>query len=272
MQLAAYEEDILTEIRTWESTPRQRGLLGKAGRVASKPFDWALSTDLAQRGLERISDSVYATLTKLHQVANRTFSAEATFERLRKTGAEVSSLADIREADIRLLDQVAQSSNSSHAIMAGLEGGGLGLGGLYLIAADVPALLTLNFRMIQQIATSYGYDPTPEYEVDVALKIIQVASESGSERRDTLLELEAALEAVRAGTAKLGMFAGVLALQMFSRRLSQVIAKRKLGQLVPLVGIGIGAGVNYQFTHDIGETAYMVYRKRFLLDKKARQA
>jgi hypothetical protein len=42
----------------------------------------------------------------------------------------------------------------------------------------------------------------------------------------------------------------------------------ELGQAVPVLGIFVGAGLNYNMLDDICDAAYWAYRERFLHDKR----
>jgi uncharacterized protein (DUF697 family) len=271
MELRDYEKEILQEIADWEARERTSGLFGLLSAAAALPVQLIFQTKAAQSALEAMSDAIYSFLNKIYGLSGRTFKPTAVLERLaEEEEIKVGTVAELQDCDIRKLDRVVRQIFGSHAIVASLEGAGCGLGGLALIAADIPVLLGVNFRMIRQIGTVYGYDTTAEAEVDIALKIIQIAASTPQERQSGLLEIDTLTETIRTAGAKFGMYAGVLAMQRFSRLLGEALARRKLGQLIPLVGAGIGAGINYRFTSEVGETAYMVYRKRFLKDKQLR--
>ena len=51
------------------------------------------------------------------------------------------------------------------------------------------------------------------------------------------------------------------------KRLVSMLISRKLLQVVPIAGAVVGAGFNYLFVTDVGETARQVYRRRFVTDK-----
>ena len=55
--------------------------------------------------------------------------------------------------------------------------------------------------------------------------------------------------------------------QKFAAQFSQKLTKKKLGQFVPVAGIGIGAVLNWKMVDDIADAAYWAYRERFLYEK-----
>jgi hypothetical protein len=45
------------------------------------------------------------------------------------------------------------------------------------------------------------------------------------------------------------------------------LTRKRLGQLVPVVGVGIGAALNWKMVTEIADAAYWAYRERFLYEK-----
>ena len=56
--------------------------------------------------------------------------------------------------------------------------------------------------------------------------------------------------------------------QVFAVRFGGRLTQRKLGQLVPVAGVAVGAGLNYKLLDDVMDAAYWSYRERFLLEKQ----
>ena len=55
--------------------------------------------------------------------------------------------------------QLARVAYKKHVRLARLEGGALGIGGVFTAAPDMVALLWIQSRMVFYIAAAYGYDP-----------------------------------------------------------------------------------------------------------------
>jgi hypothetical protein len=55
--------------------------------------------------------------------------------------------------------------------------------------------------------------------------------------------------------------------QKFATKFGQRLTKKKLGQFVPIAGVGIGAAMNWKMVDDVADAAYWAYRERFLYDK-----
>jgi hypothetical protein len=55
--------------------------------------------------------------------------------------------------------------------------------------------------------------------------------------------------------------------QRFAVEFSHKLMEKRLSQLVPVVGVGIGAALNWKTVAEIADAAYWVYRERFLYEK-----
>ena len=55
--------------------------------------------------------------------------------------------------------KLAQIAYRKHVRLARLEGGALGIGGIFTAAPDMVALLWIQSRMTFYVAAAYGYDP-----------------------------------------------------------------------------------------------------------------
>jgi hypothetical protein len=52
------------------------------------------------------------------------------------------------------------------------------------------------------------------------------------------------------------------------REIAKNIIERKIGQAIPVAGAAIGAGINYWFTTETAEAAYMLFRALYLERKE----
>ena len=55
--------------------------------------------------------------------------------------------------------------------------------------------------------------------------------------------------------------------QKFATQFGQNLTQKKLGQLVPVAGIAVGAGLNYLVIDRIAVAAHDAYRERYLIEK-----
>ena len=67
--------------------------------------------------------------------------------------------------------------------------------------------------------------------------------------------------------AQLSEHVTVKVIQEIYARLGIRLTQRKLGQVIPVAGIALGAGMNASLLHAIGRDAQLAYRSRHLADK-----
>jgi len=79
-------------------------------------------------------------------------------------------------AELQAADEQAQECWNWNIGYAATEGGATGGFGFSGLAADVPALFTILLRLIQEIATCYGYKLTRDGEGEYVLQILRAGS------------------------------------------------------------------------------------------------
>jgi hypothetical protein len=153
-------------------------------------------------------------------------------------------------------DQLARVAYKKHVRLARLEGGALGLGGIFTAAPDVVALLWIQSRMTFYVAAAYGYDPAhPMRPAELlALQGMYKTPEQARQGLDGVGKhmaqamVEQALERDH---------------DALHRRLVKYIAKRTArryaGKLVPLVGAPLGAIQNAGATKELGRRVLDYY-------------
>lgn len=264
MRLTDYEKATRREIEKWQNG--DTSVVMQAFGWAMKPVDWLverLSPDL----VDQVSNGVGSFLQMLNDASEWTYDATGTLTAARKRGIVSESIVDLRSQPLDQLDGLARSYFTENAILAAVEGGGTGLGGVVFIAADVPLLFTINFRLIQQISSSYGFPLRGPAHRPLVLAVFNVAASGTREARaDAVREMSVAAAAFAAEQGYKGRVSGTF--QDQNRHIPREIAKnivgRKLAQAIPLAGAAVGAGVNYWFTTQTAEAAYMLFRYLFL--------
>lgn len=215
-----------------------------------------------------------------------------------KKGHSVQNLEDIRKLDLKTIDDVASFTLLHHAysLSAAAEGAAAGLvisGGEAVTAAgaaatagaaavpglgtvatamgvDVAALLTACTGVVAQHALYYGYDPRDPAEEIFMMHVIGLGlASSKSAKAVAYQQLAILTESLARDEAWNNLdqqtFAKVV--QKFAVNFSESLAIKKLGQLVPVIGVGIGAALNWKAVNAIADAAYWAYRERFLCEK-----
>lgn len=260
------EARIRAEIESW--LDEEPGLVSSIGDRLGRPLT-GLARRLMPDGLRSALHRAFEqALLRVGDASQFTFTVGSVLEPFHRRGYEVQTLAEIRALPLEVCDTFAGECIRSHRLISALEGGGLGLGGAAMIAADIPALMMINLRMLSQIAHSFGYNTLEGRDRLFLLQILSLASAGAGDGRRQALErlIRTSRQGADDGamTGKSGQLALVKLAQELGEKLALRLAHRKLGQLVPIIGAGIGAGMNYHFTEENGRAALVAYRSRRL--------
>lgn len=86
------------------------------------------------------------------------------------------TLHDIRNAPLAVMDEIAEGIARTSVKAATVQGAATGVGGVFTLAADIPAMLGLSLKTLQDIAVAYGFDPKDKKERVFIVKLLQLAS------------------------------------------------------------------------------------------------
>ena len=271
MRLNTFEKTAEREIDAW--VRGESSVWMRAMDWVMRPMDWVLEQSVSNEVLDQISSAIASFLKRLNDASKWAVDFNSIIKQANTRGLAVSDVKELRLQPMEKLDQLAQSMFTQNTVLAALSGGGTGLGGLALIAADIPLLFMINLHLIQRIGAAYGFPmASPEYST-IVLAIYNAAAANSREARANAIHEIGILAATLAGdTAYKGRVRG----DMFSdqsrhipREMAKNLVGRKLLQAVPLAGAAIGAGVNFWFTRETAQTAYMLFRSLYL-EHKAR--
>jgi uncharacterized protein (DUF697 family) len=153
--------------------------------------------------------------------------------------------------------RLARIAYRKHVRLARLEGGLLGLGGVFTAAPDLVALLWIQSRMVFYIAAAYGYDPRHPMR-PAELLALQGVYETPAEARRALDGAGKRLAVAVAERAIVGR-----GTEKLHRRLAKYLIRRVAhhygGKFIPLIGGPLGAIQNAGATKDLGKLALAYY-------------
>lgn len=161
-------------------------------------------------------------------------------------------------------------ASGANALSGGI-GGFFGAAGL---AADVPATLLLAAHTVRATACAYGITGDDPAERAYRLAVLDLATALADRRRAQ------AIAAIRQLATRIDTLAGPPAtdpaaewlldkvVERIARQLGLSLGGRKLGQVVPVVGGLVAAGVNAGFQTDIARSARYAYRQRWLMGRR----
>lgn len=216
-----------------------------------------------------------------------------------KRGHDVSDLAGIRSLDLRIVEKrgmpsylpflyasaAAVEGAASGLVVTGgqivAEGGAIagagagaapGLGAITAsVAVDTAAVLALCTRVVGHTAMYYGYDPREPAEAVFALGVVNLGTAvSGAGKFAAYSELSRITQLLTRNASWVAINKSVLprVMNKFAAAFGVRLTKRKLGALIPVAGVAVGAGLNYLIVDQVADAAYWTYRERFLNEKR----
>ena len=268
MRLTDYERSVQREIEAWHHG--DLSLISQAMNWAMAPMDWVVKKVVSPDLVDRADEAITQILSMLNEASGWTYDPDEVLAAARKRDMDVEKIVELRDQPLEKIDELARSYASENTILAAVEGGGTGLGGAALIAADIPLLFTINLRLIQQIGAAYGFPVKgPTYQ-PLVLSIFNVAASNTREAKTNALREITVAAATLTGDTYKGRVSGTFKEQ--NRHLPREIAKslvgRKLAQFIPIAGAAVGAGINYWFTAETAETSYMLFRGLYIERKE----
>ncbi|MFS0864544.1 EcsC family protein [Fredinandcohnia sp. 179-A 10B2 NHS] len=187
---------------------------------------------------------------------------------------DIEEITELKNLSIDQLTYLAEHQIAKHRLYSLAHGGLSGTGGFVLLGTDIPAITILNLRIVQLIATTYGNEVNTPYEMMNSLKVFHAATLPKRMRYqgwNTLVDDidNSYNQFIYEGTEELTNETWLeLPLKHILKAVTISLLRKKVIQGVPLIGMAIGAGMNYQLTRQVSEFAHNYYRLRFLKEKE----
>ncbi|MBW0259440.1 MULTISPECIES: EcsC family protein [Bacillus] len=179
-------------------------------------------------------------------------------------GESIQRIEDIGKAPIEMMDAISEHMGKNRTNLATVQGATTGVGGMFTLAADIPAVLGLSLKTLQDIAVTYGYDPKNKEERVFIIKCLQLNSADVVGKKSILKELKS----YHASDGKHeNMISQIQGWREVVYNYRDSFGWKKLFQLVPIAGILFGAVSNRSQLKGIAETGMMQYRKRRILTR-----
>jgi hypothetical protein len=242
----------------------------------------------AQRAAEKLipkglADKAAAAIEKCLSGASALSSHTIDFHAIRRRVVTAAGPKHDVSSRLQAADNEARTLWNLHLAMVAGEGAAAGTAGLPGLLVDIPALFGLVFRLIHEIGTCYGYDVTKPEEREYILQILRTASagelKTKLEALLMLKELEQVLISISwrkigadLATKQLSKFSVSAVSKQLAKSLGLNLTKRKALQMVPIIGGLVGGSFNAMFAYEVGQAAYMSYRRRWIEEHGTRRA
>ncbi|MGE8206474.1 EcsC family protein [Heyndrickxia sp. NPDC080065] len=182
----------------------------------------------------------------------------------KETSVEINQLQDLNQLSIHSMNQACNSIIERRTKIATLQGATTGIGGLVTLTIDIPALLGLSLKTLQEIAIIYGYNPNEKYERIFIFKCLQFSSTDAAGKKAILKELSSFNHNNERSYEMMSQLQGWRDI-VYSFR--DQFGWKKLLQTVPITGIMFGAFTNRSMIQDVGEVGKMLYKKRRIIER-----
>ena len=274
MKLNRYELYSLKKIERWEKESHH-GFHKKILDVTSKPVDYLINK-LGSEYLQKVENAIGSTVKSLLYASKYTVNPDKLIKRAHEHGIEIDDLSQLKRCNLKLLDDCNRKHINFHEKAAAIQGAAAGLGGGLVATADITSVLIQDFHMIQEITFCYGFDPNDIVEKEIILRIIEAAIGGSGIKFKALKEIELLKQTEERGNQREANIKGLQvlgakALQEAIETFTAAFLVRLIPRAVPIVSIVFSAHSNHEIMEHSGETAFMVYRKRFIERKKALQ-
>lgn len=244
----------LTQIEKWEKDQGDLWFWEKLGRLPFKLLDkWTPA--FIQEKIGAILDETGQYI----QTGGRYLSSVSKIGGF-YPGKDIHSLEDVENLSVLEMDQAALVLSNKSKKVATVQGASTGIGGIFTLSIDIPLLLGLQIKTLQDIAICYGYDPHDENERLYIVKILQFVSSDIVGKQAILAQLDR-FDRNEEDTKR--MVASELQgwREVFMTYRDQ-FGWKKLFQMIPIAGLLFGAFINRSAINDIAEAGQTLYKKR----------
>jgi hypothetical protein len=177
----------------------------------------------------------------------------------------IESIQDVSSSiPIANMKQISQQIADKRIKAAAIQGASTGFGGVFTLAIDIPALLGLSLKTLQEIAIIYGYDPNDKEERVFIIKCLQFTSSDIVGKEAILRELSTYYRKESPSNEAISQLQGWREV-IYTYR--DQFGWKKIFQLIPVAGLLFGAFTNRSMIKDIAEVGDMLYRKRRVLER-----
>ncbi|MDQ1910743.1 EcsC family protein [Paenibacillus sp. GD4] len=248
----------LRQVEAWEAGQKDLWFWEKLGRLPFEMLDRITPQSIQTKIGEALGD-----LGAYVQSGGQYLVSDTSVLKAFQAKVPDVTFEEIRGLPIRTMDAVAEEISRRSALAATAQGATTGFGGVLTLAIDIPAILGMSLKLIQEIALAYGYDPREQHERAFVIKCLQFASSDIVGKKAILHELGHYGQQ----EAQNQMISQLQGWREVFQTYRDNFGWKKLFQLVPVLGMFFGAYVNRSAIQDLAEAGQMLYRKRRILER-----
>lgn len=213
---------------------------------------------------ETTEKAIDAVLSVLNDSSSWTLRPDKIWESFQDEGIPVADLNDVRRLELDQIEKVVDGLDRKYNTMAFAQGTVTGAAGLAGALADLPAMVGLCLRAINEYAISYGFDINDADERAMAVLTLAAAASSGESRGEMFERIEQHARTTRGQSGHGGEVPDPI-MNEVAKELVVRLARGSVAQALPLFGALVGGGINRSFVNHVCETARRVYEERWLM-------
>ena len=241
---------MLYELDNYEKEQREKLKKWKR-KVSKKPFIIEKVSKNAQNKINSILPDKYHEIMTVC-IKNMT--------KMVLLGSTYTNTKPIKVMSLKDRDELAYKKIKLYKTTATIEGAGTGAGGILLGIADFPLLLSIKIKLLYELASIYGFDTNDYRERLYILGIFQLAF-SSKEHVNYVFESMEEFDEIKDFLPKdMENFDW----KNFQQEYRDYIDLAKLLQLVPGIGVVVGAYANNRLLNKLGDYAISCYHMRLL--------
>jgi hypothetical protein len=269
----------LQQILKWEKQQKDLFIWDKIGRLPFAMLDKVMPKALKQKIGDSLNDVGQYVQNGGKFLVQKKKVAKLLQEEAEKSGYSMSDTTDRLEQDaeaegtakihsvenlpLKVLDRVADNITESRTKFAAAQGAATGFGGIVTIAADIPMVMGLSLKVLQEMALCYGYDPDEPLERIFIVKCLQFSSADIVGKKAIIEELAAYDDPDK----PIEVVSQMQGWREVFNSYSESFGWKKLFQLVPIAGMVFGSVSNKNTIRDVAEAGKMLYKKRLILQR-----
>jgi len=257
-QLLSY----LQEIEAWEKDQRGLWFWERLGRIPFKILD-KMTPSFIQQKLALLVDELGSYI---QSGGKYLINEQAMIQKIRKTSSDqnIFTISDIGNIPLEEMIALSDQLQKERVKLATVQGASTGFGGIFTLAIDIPFILGMALKTLQEIAIIHGYDPNDKMERIFIVKCLQFTSADIVGKEAILEELSSMHNSNNVSEKMISQLQGWQ--EVFFTYRDQM-GWKKLFQMVPIAGMIFGAYANKGMMQDVAETGIMLYRKRRIYEK-----
>ncbi|WP_339261201.1 EcsC family protein [Lysinibacillus sp. FSL K6-3209] len=257
-QLISY----LQEIEAWEKDQKGLWFWEKLGRIPFKILD-KMTPAFIQQKLALLVDELGSYI---QSGGKYLINEQMMIQKIRNQSSNPNlfAISDIGNIPLEEMITLSDKLQKERVKLATVQGASTGFGGIFTLAIDIPFILGMALKTLQEIAIIHGYDPNDKMERIFIVKCLQFTSADIVGKEAILEELSSMHDSKNASETMISQLQGWQ--EVFFTYRDQM-GWKKLFQMVPIAGMIFGAYANKGMMQDVAETGIMLYRKRRIYEK-----